>query len=547
MSFQIHGELKGLAPAEKKAIEKLYRRRIDPDELVSLEVARELSELASEIRRMLGLLVDRDGRIEMVVVGTRQILYLPDLGRYRLGTGRLRRLRFIFSDLSKSDEPKIPHDIYTDLEKLRFDAVVAVKPSGNRVALRYAYLNASSDLDQPGTSTEFVKDLGRLDLHFKDFIFDIEAELSRRELGSRQTVGNRAVLVGVYDKRQKDYEASIAELQELARSAGMVVADTIIQRRELDPKTLIGKGKLEELVLRCLRLDASHIVFDTELRPAQWRSIVNSTELKVLDRSMLILDIFAQRASSSDGRLQVELAQLKYNLPRLTEQDSGLSRLSGGIGGRGPGETKLEVSRRRARDKIADLEKRIAKISKERGQRRAKRQEQAAPLVAILGYTNVGKSTLFNVLTKADALAENKLFATLDPTVRKVALQMPGDTGQLLQILMSDTVGFIRDLPDELLSAFKATLEELEAASLFVHVLDISDPEIEARRVAVLGILESLGLAGVPTLYCLNKADLVSEEKKRALCNEFEGLATSAKSGEGVAELKKRIVDHLVV
>lgn len=551
MSFEILGETKGLAPAQRKAVEKLYRRSIDPDELVSLDLAREICELSASLRRMIGLLVDRDGSIEMVFLGTKQIIYLPDLGRYRLGASRLRRLRFIFSDISKNEEPKIPNDIYTDLEKLRFDAVVALKQNGKSISAKYAYLTGLNretlDSEEAApTSTKFAKDLGRLKLDFKDFIFEIESDLARGEQKQSGPQGNRAVLVGIYDKRQRNYEASIAELKELAKSSGVIIADTIIQRRDLDPKTLIGKGKLEELVLRCLRLDASHIVFDTELRPSQWRSIVNSTDLKVLDRSMLILDIFSQRASSADGRLQVELAQLKYNLPRLTEEDSGLSRLSGGIGGRGPGETKLEVSRRRARDRIAELERRIAKVGKERSQRREKRKEKEIPLVAILGYTNVGKSTLFNLLTKGTALVENKLFATLDPTVKKLVFPSTKNPDSLMQLLISDTVGFIRDLPSELVAAFKATLEELEEASLFLHVLDISDPEIEARKESVLTILKELNLHEVPTLYVLNKSDLVSGENCLALTNQFEGIAVSAKNGTGIKELRIEIEDRII-
>ncbi len=547
MSFEIIGETKNLSPSEKKALQKLYRRKLSADEIISVDLAREICQLAESLRQMIGLLVDRQGNITEVILGTKQIIYLPDLGRFKSGTGRLRGLRFLFSDLSKHEMPKIPSDIYTDIEKLRLDAVVGVKAYGRNIACSYAYLKPAEDLESSATQTEVIKNLSNFELDFRDFIFEIEAELQRHGQSSKKISGSGAVLVGVYDKRIKDYAASMEELKELARSAGMKISDSIVQRREPDPKTLIGRGKLEELVLRCLRLDATHLVFDTELRPAQWRTIVNQTDLKVLDRSMLILDIFAQRASSADGRLQVELAQLKYNLPRLTEEDSGLSRLSGGIGGRGPGETKLEVSRRRARDRISDLEKRIKRVSVERGQRRERRKESDLPLISILGYTNVGKSTLFNLLTKGGAFVENKLFATLEPTVRKLVFPSTHDDSKFCEYLMSDTVGFIRHLPKELVNAFKATLEELESADLFLHVLDISDPEIETRKKAVEMILGELGLEKIPTLHVLNKADLVNDDIIQNLQDEYDGSVVSAKSGKGILELKARIEDKLSI
>ena len=337
------------------------------------------------------------------------------------------------------------------------------------------------------------------------------------------------------------------ELEDLANTAGIQVLDRIVQRRDPDPRTLLGKGKLEEVVLRSLRLGAEMIVFDCELRPSQWRAITNSTELKVIDRSMLILDIFAQRAQSSDGRLQVELAQLKYNLPRLVEKDAGLSRLTGGIGGRGPGETKLEIGRRRIRDRISDLDKRIERLSGERQLRRSQRKEKKLPLVAILGYTNVGKSTLFNALTGSTVVAENKLFATLDPASRR--LHIAGlQAGVRAEdcVVLSDTVGFIRNLPAELKNAFRATLEELYDAELLLHVVDGSDPECRDQFEAVHGILAEMGLADIPELVVVNKIDRLSPEEALAMRRSFENdgcrcVLVSAARREGLAELIQAI------
>jgi GTP-binding protein HflX len=335
------------------------------------------------------------------------------------------------------------------------------------------------------------------------------------------------------------------ELRELARTAGVKVIDEIAQKRRIDPKTFIGSGKLQELVLRCLRSGADMLIFDAELKPSQWRSITNSTELKVLDRSMLILDIFAQRAQSSDGRLQVELAQLKYNLPRLVEKDAGLSRLSGGIGGRGPGETKLELGRRRIRDRIAELERRLSKVRESRDFRRGRRRENQLQLVSIVGYTNVGKSTLFNLLTGSQVIAENKLFATLDPSQRRLFLpaseaeQARGISGRT--VIVSDTVGFIRNLPQELETAFRATLEELYDATLLVHIVDASDRDAVKKYKAVRRILDQMTMGSAPELVVCNKVDKAESGSVDLLLRELGGVAVSASKRVGIGELLARI------
>ncbi len=548
MAIKITGNIRGLSAAELKSIERLGTRRLDRSEIVSLDLAREVHNVAAHLRRKIGLIISRDGDVEEVFVGSKDLLYLPDLGRYRLGLGRLRRLRLVFSDLSSGAEANIPHDIFTDLEKLRLDAVVSVKVQGNKTIATYAYITASQDPSKPTVATENVPDLGALTLDFQEFITALEEELSLKGEAREVSGSAKAILVGVYGKGDTHADSSIAELSELARTAGVKVMAKVIQRREPDPKTLLGKGKLEEVVLQCLRLGADMIIFDSELRPSQWRAITNATELKVIDRSMLILDIFAGRARSSDGRLQVELAQLRYTLPRLVEKDAGLSRLTGGIGGRGPGETKLEIGRRRIRDRITELERKINKLSDERGLRRKRREDSGVPLVSILGYTNVGKSTLFNALTSGDALVENKLFATLDPAQKKLVLSYDEQgraTGKFDTVVLSDTVGFIRKLPQELRNAFRTTLEELYHANLLVHVLDASDPEIHDRKTAVESILTEMKLQDVPMLLVLNKGDLLDVDTQQALAREFDALVVSAVKGEGLRELKSAIKANL--
>ena len=546
----VAGNTKGLAQSEIRAVAKLFQRSVSPDEIVSLDLAREMVFLGEQLRRRVGVLINRQGRIKEVILGTKDILFLSDLGRYRLGRARLRNLRLIFTDLSNNkEEATIPYDIYTDLERLRFDTVVGVRGARNRVSMAYAYLIPANGSENATTHTEVVSDVGAFDLDFREFISSVEQSLTAEvvQLDGDDQVG--AVIVGVYDKADDDPVVSQLELRELARTAGVKIVDAVVQKRRADPKTYIGSGKLEELVIRCIRIGADMLIFDAELKPSQWRAITNSTELKVLDRSMLILDIFAQRAQSSEGRLQVELAQLKYNLPRLVDQDSGLSRLSGGIGGRGPGETKLEIGRRRIRDKISDLERRIEKVRSARDFRRTRRRENQLHLVSVVGYTNVGKSTLFNLMTGSTVTAENKLFATLDPSQRRlylpptVALE---DGGVGRTVILSDTVGFIRKLPKELETAFQATLEELYEAALLVHVVDASDTDAVGKYNAVRKILAQMELGDAPELVVLNKIDAANPETVRALQAELVGVPVSAAKRIGIGALLKEIDLRLV-
>src|SRR5229473_7742173 len=297
----------------------------------------------------------------------------------------------------------------------------------------------------------------------------------------------------------------MAELRELAQSAGLVVLDEMIQRRStIDPRTVLGKGKLEELLIGAMQVGADAIIFDRDLQPAQVRSISEATDLKVIDRSQLILDIFAQRAQSHEGKIQVELAQLKYILPRLVVgQNSAFSRLAGGIGGRGPGETKLETDRRRVRDRIHRLEKELAAQRVRREQRRKERLRHALPIISIVGYTNAGKSTLLNTLTSSEVLAEKRMFATLDPTTRR--LRLPRDR----EVIINDTVGFIRDLPPDLLAAFRSTLEEIAGSRLLIHLVDAANPRWEQQVASVEAILAELEFHQIPRLLAFNKTDLL--------------------------------------
>ncbi|MCI0339398.1 MAG: GTPase HflX [Acidobacteria bacterium] len=515
----------------------MYQRRIPPREIVTPEFARQLTEISHEIGRQVGVLVDRRGRIEHVVIGDATKIVLPAQDRSRLGHSRFNGLRCLHTHLQ--GEKGLTHDDLTDLALLRLDLMAAIDvdpETGLPGFVRAAHLLPASakprNIARHGNEKddfEVYRFLdprlpGQLDVNFLELIESLESEMARNR-GTRKAsdMRDRAILVGVTTGNLSEAQDSIDELRELATSGGLVVLDEIIQRRStLDPKSLIGKGKLDEIIIRSLQLGADMIVFDRELQPSQVRAINAATDLKILDRSQLILDIFASRAQTSEGRIQVELAQLKYLLPRLTGSGTEMSRLMGGIGGRGPGETKLEVDRRRVRERIAHLENQLEKVRASRQQRRQQRLRREMPVVSIVGYTNAGKSTLLNSLTQSQVITEQKMFATLDPTSRR--LRLPHDR----EIIVNDTVGFIRDLPKDLLAAFKATLEELEQSDLIIHLVDASSPQLESQMASVYRILGELKIDDVPRLLAFNKMDLAEPEQLWNRCRIYNGLAISA-------------------
>ena len=457
------------------------------------------------------MLINRKGVPVMVIVGEQDGILIPELSRHRQAESRLSGLRLLHTHL---DSSLLTQEDLMDMAFLRLDAVcvLTVSSDGAPRTCQFAHL-LPPNADELPYQVHPAVIWDEVDFDFGASARALEDELAR----TGQTVASSAregaaILVSVGSQPKGVQERSLAELAELAATAGLEVVGTVVQRvSQVNPKLILGRGKLAELEVLALQKNAATLVFDQELTPTQQRNVSQITERKVLDRTQLILDIFAQHAQTREGKLQVEMAQLKYMMPRLVGQNRALSRLTGGIGGRGPGETRLEMDRRKIRERIAQIKTELSGVRKHRKSTRSRRDKAGLPVVSLVGYTNAGKSTLLNTLTKSEVLAENKLFATLDPTSRR--LRFPEDR----EIILTDTVGFIRHLPADLREAFMATLEELEGADVLVHVADASHPEMEAQVEAVESILRDLSIDAIPRILALNKMDRISDETREAL------------------------------
>lgn len=532
---KLYGNTSGLKRSLINALERIYRKKQPTDVILTQDLAKSLCLFSYELNRQIGLLIDRAGNITHVVVGTAQSVLLPELDDFPLGRKPLRGLRYIHTHLNGQQPNR--EDI-TDLRLLRFDLMaVLTHNKGLPETIYVAYLLPfGSDKHYEIVSSNFYS----FKMNFKEFITNLEEEMDRARVIDTADNKERAILVSVSTAPKYVIEEHMEELEELALSTDLVVIDKVIQRvKEINPRYLLGEGKLKELIIKAMDMGATLLVFDQNLTPSQITAIAEMTELKVIDRSQLILDIFAKRAHSAEGKVQVELAQLKYMLPRLTGKGTAMSRLAGGIGGRGPGETKLEVDRRRIKERIHHLEQELERIALARQQRRKRRREVGIPIISIIGYTNAGKSTLLNTLTKSSVFVEDKMFATLDPSSRR--LRFPEDK----QIIVTDTVGFIRDLPEDLVAAFKSTLEELEDAHLLIHLVDISNPQFENHIASVNKILEELNLDRKPKILVFNKIDKVSADEAKHICERYNAIGISAINRESVLplieEIKKRV------
>jgi len=475
------------------------------------------------------------------VIGNHQGIFLPDLSDYRTSLIRLRGLRLVHTHLN--NEPITEEDL-TDLTFLHLDLVTAISVEKNGLPgkVYLAYLLPQNPKNEKWAFLEFPHP-SQINFDFLDFINSLEEEFEKKQKPLKAAdQQEKAILVSVSNKNKYETEDSLAELKELAESCHLTVVDQIVQyRAQIDPRHLLGEGKLREVTIRSMQKGATLLIFDGELNPAQVKSITDHTELKVIDRTQLILDIFAQRAQSKEGKIQVELAQLKYLLPRLVKRNTAMSRLMGGIGGRGPGEQKLEIDRRRVRDRIARLEKEIKNLQMRRSITRKKREKENLPIISIVGYTNAGKSTLLNSLTESQVKVEDRLFATLDPTSRR--LRFPRET----EVIITDTVGFIRNLPQDLMNAFRATLEELNQADLLLHIIDISNPNFKRQMEACEKILAELGLSQIPMIRVFNKEDkFLDKVMLKNLCRFYNAISISAIQPETLIPLTEKIEDLIL-
>src|SRR3989344_1946933 len=497
---QLYGNIHGLKANQLKRLEHIYRRRIPHNLLITPELGRYLTELSQEIGRQIGIIVNRKGSIIAAIVGDEKEIVIPVLADYPLGRKRLRGLRCIHTHLK--NEP-LSQDDLTDLALLRLDimAAIGILEDGLPSDIFISHL---LPLNPEGKTFEIHPPVQfhRMDLKSDEFILALEEEMGRAVVRDIKDKRERAILISASRGDKEEQLESIEELKELSRSANVAVLDTIIQRpKELNPKYLMGSGKLKELIIKALQKEATLLIFDQELTPTQIREIGEITELKVIDRTQLILDIFAGRAHSRDG--------------------------------------KVEVDRRRVQDKISHLEKQLKSLSRGRLERRRRRGASGVPIISIVGYTNVGKTTLLNTLTKSETRAEDLLFATLDTASRRLRFPRERDT------VITDTVGFIRHLPKDLLKAFKATLEEMQDADLLIHLADISSPNFEKQIEVVENILKEIGLDSIERVLVFNKTDKISPEITKNLCRRYNAIAISAIHPTTLGSLLKILEERL--
>ena len=544
---EILGNTEGLKNNTIAILEQLYQLRVPPWQLVSQEIAVQMAQVTSAINREVNIFLDRKGTVLSVSVGDSNTVSLPDLPGRR-GSGRLSGIRCIHTH--PGGNPKLSGIDLSALRSHKYDLMAAIGVNDEKpedFVFNFAIITGKDGYGQYTVQEYGVLKPDVLEtLFLPNIISSAEKLLAATDDNQKlEQRPERTMLVSLeYGKQDRLWtsEDSLEELRQLAETAGADVIAKFLQKRpKPDPGFFIGRGKVRDLALYAQQEDIDLCVFDEELSPAQQRNLEQALGIKVLDRTALILDIFAQRARTNEGKLQVELAQLQYTLPRLMGQGLSLSRLGGGIGTRGPGETKLETDRRMIRDRIAYIKGCIDKVQNVRNLHRSYRNKNQVPSVSLIGYTNAGKSTLLNVLTNSDVYEKDQLFATLDPTTRQL------DLPDKRQAVLTDTVGFIQRLPHQLIAAFKSTLEETLDADLLVHVIDVSHPLYKEQSEAVYRVLQEVGAQDKPVLSVFNKIDKLPQdsgllEQLRAIP---ESVCISAKKQIGLETLLSVITEKL--
>ena len=545
---EVLGKTDGLKNNILADLMQLYDLKAPPWQLVSPEIAVRMAKITTAVNREVNIFLDRKGNVLSVSIGDSNTVSLPELPGRR-GAGRLSGIRCIHTH--PGGNPQLSGIDHSALRIHKYDLMAAIGVNDEKPEESVLDFAIITGKDQYGQYT--VQEYGVLQLDALENIFlpniisSAEKLLSLTDdtMGTAAQRPEQTMLVSLeYGKQDRLWtsEDSLEELRQLAETAGAEVKAKFLQKRpKPDPGYFIGRGKVRDLALFAQQEDIDLCIFDEELSPAQQRNLEQALGIKVLDRTALILDIFAQRAQTNEGKLQVELAQLQYTLPRIMGQGLSLSRLGGGIGTRGPGETKLETDRRMIRDRIAYIKGCIDKVQNVRKLHRAKRNKNQVPSVSLVGYTNAGKSTLLNALTNADVYAQDQLFATLDPTTRQLALP------DKRQAILTDTVGFIQRLPHQLIAAFKSTLEETLDADLLIHVIDVSHPLYKEQSEAVYRVLQEVGAEDKPVFSVFNKIDKLPEDS--GLLTQLkeipESICISAKKKTGLEELLEIIADRL--
>ena len=536
--MQVNGDLANIKTYILEKLKALYDMRVPIGQISTRELNEEMLSITEDTDREVAVYLNRQGKVMQVSLGDTATVDLPEFKQKTRSDLRLSGIRCIHTH--PSGDVRLSAPDLSSLRRLRFDCMAAIGRKDKKIIGCLAFFAGEMSEDGTQLLTQYGpaedKILAQINLNL--LVTVVNKKLAAQSTKSTDDEVERAILAGVERPGSSwPIEESMAELERLADTAGAKVVATFTQRKEKpDAAFFLGRGKVNELAMEIQNLEATLLILDDELTPSQQHNLERMLGVKVIDRTALILDIFAQRARSREGKLQVELAQLRYNLPRLSGQGLALSRLGGGIGTRGPGETKLEVDRRRIYSKIHDIEEQIDGMKKSRSLHRKRRKESQIPLVALVGYTNAGKSTLLNKLTGSEVFAEDKLFATLDPTTRH--LQLP----EKQEILLTDTVGFIQKLPHTLVKAFRATLEEVQEADLLLHVVDCSNENLEAQIEAVVAVLKELEADGKPVLYVFNKADqLANPHIREQLLHGRDGVFISAMTGENLDGLQRRI------